>query len=37
MEKRGMMIFNNECRFAADPFKEQRPARIAEETAGAPA
>jgi para-nitrobenzyl esterase len=37
MEKRGMMIFNNECRFANDPFKEQRLARIAEKAAGAPA
>ena len=37
LEKRGMMIFNNECRFADDPFKEQRLARIAEKTAGAPA
>ena len=37
MTDRGMMIFNNECRFANDPFKEQRLARIAENAAGAPA
>jgi para-nitrobenzyl esterase len=37
LEKRGMMIFNNECRFANDPFKEQRLARINEHAAGAPA
>lgn len=37
MEKRGMMIFNNECRFANDPFKEQRLARIAEKAASASA
>jgi para-nitrobenzyl esterase len=37
MEERGMMIFNNECRFAKDPFREQRLARIAEKAAGAPA
>jgi len=37
LEKRGMMIFNNQCRFANDPFKEQRLARIAEKAAGTPA
>jgi len=37
MAERGMMIFNNECRFANDPFKEQRMARIAEKAQGAPA
>ena len=37
MENRGLMIFNNEVRFAKDPFKEQRLARIAEEATGAPA
>jgi para-nitrobenzyl esterase len=34
---RETLIFNNECRFAKDPFKEQRLARIAEKAAGAPA
>jgi hypothetical protein len=37
MENRGMMIYNNECHFANDPFREQRLARIAEKAAGAPA
>ena len=37
MENRGMMIFNNETRFASDPFKEQRWVRIAEKATGAPA
>ena len=37
MDARGMMIFNNECRFVNDPFKEQRLSRIAEKVQGAPA
>ncbi len=36
-KNRGTMIFNNECRFANDPFKQQREARIAEKAMGAPA
>ena len=37
MENRGTMVFNNECRFANDPYKEQRMARMAEKAQGAPA